>query len=115
MKRREFVGGLAAAASVAACSSQDQESRAAADRSDETFEWSCVTSWPPKFPGLGIAVDNLAERLEKASNGRLKIKVYGGGELVPPLEVFDAVQRGVVEMGQAGQFIATEEEDEEGS
>ena len=47
------------------------------------FEWSCVTSWPPKFPGMGAGVENLAERVEKASNGRLKIKVYGGGELVP--------------------------------
>jgi TRAP-type mannitol/chloroaromatic compound transport system substrate-binding protein len=104
MKRREFVGGLAAAASVAACSTQDQESATSADRSGETFEWSCVTSWPPKFPGLGIAVDNLAERVEKASNGRLKIKVYGGGELVPPLEVFDAVRRGVVEMGHGASY-----------
>ena len=104
MKRREFVGGLAAAAGVAACSGQDQETTAGADRSNETFEWSCVTSWPPKFPGLGIAVDNLAERVEKASNGRLRIKVYGGGELVPAFEAFDAVSRGAVEMGHDASY-----------
>ena len=104
MKRREFVGGLAAAAGVAACSGQDQETAAGADRSNETFEWSCVTSWPPKFPGLGIAVDNLAERVEKASNGRLRIKVYGGGELVPAFEAFDAVSRGAVEMGHDASY-----------
>ena len=104
MKRRDFVGGLAAAAGVAACSGQEPEGQAGADRSAETFEWSCVTSWPPKYPGLGIAVDNLAERVEKASNGRLKIKVYGGGELVPAFEAFDAVSRGAVEMGHDASY-----------
>jgi len=68
------------------------------------FEWSCVTSWPPKYPGLGIAVNNLAERVDAASNGRLKIKVYGGGELVPAFEAFDAVSRGTVEMGHDASY-----------
>jgi len=104
MKRREFVGGLAAAAGVAACSNESQESEAGTAQSAETFEWSCVTSWPPKYPGLGIAVDNLAERIEAASNGRLKIKVYGGGELVPPFAAFDAVSRGTVEMGHDASY-----------
>jgi TRAP-type mannitol/chloroaromatic compound transport system substrate-binding protein len=104
MKRREFVGGLAAAASVAACTTEDQDCEAGAGQAAETFEWSCVTSWPPKYPGLGIAVDNFAERVDKASNGRLKIKVYGGGELVPALEAFDAVSRGTVEMGHDASY-----------
>jgi TRAP-type mannitol/chloroaromatic compound transport system substrate-binding protein len=104
MKRRAFVGGLAAAASVAACSGQEQDCESGAMPADETFEWSCVTSWPPKYPGLGIAVDNLAERIGKASNGRLKIKVYGGGELVPAFEAFDAVSRGTVEMGHDASY-----------
>jgi TRAP-type mannitol/chloroaromatic compound transport system substrate-binding protein len=56
------------------------------------------------LPGLGIGVDNLAERIEKASNGRLKIKVYAGGELVPALEVFDAVSRGTAQMGHDASY-----------
>jgi TRAP-type mannitol/chloroaromatic compound transport system substrate-binding protein len=51
-----------------------------------------------------MAVENLAERLDRASGGRLKIKVYGGGELVPPFEVFDAVSRGTVEMGHGAAY-----------
>ena len=51
-----------------------------------------------------MAVENLAERLDRASGGRLKIKVYGGGELVPPFEVFDAVSRGTVEMGHDASY-----------
>lgn len=104
MKRRQFVGGLAAAASVAGCTRESPERESGAAQSSETFEWSCVTSWPPKYPGLGIAVNNLAERVEAASNGRLKIKVYGGGELVPAFEAFDAVSRGTVEMGHDASY-----------
>ena len=104
MKRRQFVGGLAAAAGVAACTAESPECESGTAQSSETFEWSCVTSWPPKYPGLGIAVNNLAERVEAASNGRLKIKVYGGGELVPAFEVFDAVSRGTVEMGHDASY-----------
>ncbi|MDH4054975.1 MAG: TRAP transporter substrate-binding protein [Gammaproteobacteria bacterium] len=103
MKRREFVGGLAVAG-LAGCARPESGCDSDTDRSSETFEWSCVTSWPPRFPGLGMAVENLAERLDGASGGRLQIKVYGGGELVPPFEVFDAVSRGTVEMGHGAAY-----------
>ncbi|MGI9270194.1 MAG: TRAP transporter substrate-binding protein [Woeseiaceae bacterium] len=104
MKRRHFVGGLAAAAGVAACSSETSDCADGASASGERFEWSCVTSWPPKLPGMGMGVENLAARVEAASAGRLKIKVYGGGELVPAFEVFDAVSRGAVEMGHDASY-----------
>ncbi|NNF41260.1 MAG: ABC transporter substrate-binding protein, partial [Woeseiaceae bacterium] len=104
MKRRQFVGGLAAAATVSACASKETECGPEGAASAKTFEWSCVTSWPPKFPGLGMAPENLATRIEKASAGRLKIKVYGAGELVPAFEVFDAVSRGTVEMGHGAAY-----------
>ncbi|MBT8090074.1 MAG: TRAP transporter substrate-binding protein [Gammaproteobacteria bacterium] len=104
MKRRQFVGGLAAAATLSACAKNDTDCNVGAAASQETFEWSCVTSWPPKFPGLGMAPENLATRVEKASAGRLKIKVYGAGELVPAFEVFDAVSRGTVEMGHDASY-----------
>jgi TRAP-type mannitol/chloroaromatic compound transport system substrate-binding protein len=104
MKRRHFVGGLAAAASVAACGDEATECGAAGERALERYEWSCVTSWPPKYPGMGMGVENLASRIHAASGGRLKIKVYGGGELVPAFEVFDAVSRGTVEMGHDASY-----------
>ncbi|NCF72323.1 MAG: ABC transporter substrate-binding protein [Gammaproteobacteria bacterium] len=104
MKRREFVGGLAAAAGLAGCAKPQSDCTTGVNVPTESFEWSCVTSWPPRFPGLGMAVENLAERLDRASGGRLKIKVYGGGELVPPFEVFDAVSRGTVEMGHDASY-----------
>lgn len=70
----------------------------------ETFEWKMVTSWPKNFPGLGMGPERLAKSVEEMSNGRLTIKVYGGGELVPPLEVFDAVSNGTADMGHSGAY-----------
>lgn len=104
MRRRHFVGGLAAAASLAACAKSESECTPGVAGATEAFKWSAVTSWPPKLPGLGIAVNNLADRIDAASAGRLKIKVYAGGELVPPFEVFDAVSRGVVECGHDASY-----------
>ena len=104
MKRRQFVTGMAAAAGVAACSQESAESEGGVATSQETFEWNLVTSWPPGLPGLGVGVENLARRIEIASNGRLKIRVYAGGELVPALEVLDAVSRGTVQMGHDSAY-----------
>ena len=104
MKRREFVGGLAAAAGLTACAQDQGDCNTSAAASAEVFVWSLVTSWSKKLPGLGMAPENLATRIEAASGGRLKIRVYAGGEIVPPLEVFDAVSRGTVEMGHTASY-----------
>ena len=102
MKRREFVSGLAIAAGAAACGSEPSGDGAA--RSQETFRWNMVTSWPPSLPGLGRGAENLAKRIEAASAGRLRIHVYAGGELVPALEVFDAVRAGTAQMGHDASY-----------
>jgi TRAP-type mannitol/chloroaromatic compound transport system substrate-binding protein len=104
IKRRNFVGGLALAAGAAACSRRGPAGSDTAGHYDQTFEWNMVTSWPPGLPGAGAGAANLAKRVEKASNGRLKIRVFAGGELVPALEVFDAVSRGTVQMGHDASY-----------
>ena len=99
MKRREFVSGLGLAAGLTACGGSAPETGECTGQQGETFRWNMVTSWPPSLPGLGVGADNVAQRIEAASGGRLKIKVYAGGELVPALEVFDAVRSGTAQMG----------------
>ncbi len=69
------------------------------------IEWKLVTSWPKRFPGLGTAPEIFAENVEKMSDGRLKVKVFGAGELVPALGVFDAVSSGSAEMGHSGAYF----------
>jgi len=65
---------------------------------NKKYEWKMVTTWPPNFPIIGAACDYFANRVRTMSNGRIDIKVYGGGELVPALEAFDAVRSGAAEM-----------------
>ncbi len=73
----------------------------------KTYNWKMVTTWPPNFPIFQEGVQRFADDVKTLSNGRLKIKVYAGGELVPALQVFDAVSQGTVEMGHgAGYYWA---------
>jgi len=58
------------------------------------IKWKMVTTWPPNFPVLGEGCQLFAEWVEDMSEGRLVIDVYGGGELVPPLQIFEAVSSG---------------------
>ena len=110
MDRRKFVTatGLAGAAGLlAACGKKADTAECnetAANAEVQTFEWKMVTTWPRDFPGLGEGANYLAKIIGEMSGGRLTVKVYGGGELVPPFEVFDAVKRGVAEMGHGGAY-----------
>ena len=70
----------------------------------ETFRWKLITTWPKNLPGLGTAPERLAERIDEMSGGRLKIKVYGAGELVGAFEVFDAVSQGTAQMGHGAAY-----------
>src|SRR5690606_39085449 len=90
------------AAALAACAPKPQGGTTS--NSQQRFQWKMVTSWPPNFPGLGTSVVRLGEMLDQASGGRLTLKIYGGNELVPPFEVFDAVSRGTVEMGHCAAY-----------
>ncbi len=100
MKRRDVLTGAGALA-LAGCAQEQACDESGGGRS---FSWKMVTTWPPNFPGMGTGVARMIEQIETASNGRLKIKVYAAGELVPALEVFDTVSRGTVEMGHGAAY-----------
>lgn len=68
------------------------------------LEWRLVTTWPKNLPGLGTAPELLAQLVGQASEGRLTMRVYGSGELVPPFEALDAVASGAVEAGHGTPF-----------
>jgi len=68
------------------------------------YQWKLVTTWPKNLPGLGAAPENFARYVEEMSDGRLSIRVYGAGEIVPAFEVFDAVSQGVAEMGHGAAY-----------
>jgi TRAP-type mannitol/chloroaromatic compound transport system substrate-binding protein len=71
---------------------------------EKVYKWRMVTTWPKNLPGMGIAPETMAKKIKTMSNGRLDIKVYGAGEIVPPLEVFEAVSQGTVQMGHGAAY-----------
>jgi len=70
----------------------------------KTYHWKMVTTWPPNFPIFQEGVKRFATDVSTMSSGRLKIKVFAGGELIPPLETFDAVSQGTVELGHGAAY-----------
>jgi TRAP-type mannitol/chloroaromatic compound transport system substrate-binding protein len=70
----------------------------------KTFKWKMVTTWPANFPIFQEGAERFADDVRLMSNERLDIHVYAGGELVPALQVFDAVSGGVVEMGHGSPY-----------
>ena len=70
----------------------------------KTYRWKMVMTWPKNYPGIGTGPEEFARQVERMSDGRLKIHVYGAGELVPPLEVFDVVSQGTAELGHAASY-----------
>jgi TRAP-type mannitol/chloroaromatic compound transport system substrate-binding protein len=83
---------------------QDQSPGSRTHFSGPTYNWKMVTTWPPNFKILGEACELFAQRVEKMSGGRMQIQVYGGGELVPALEVFDTVRFGGAEIGNGASY-----------
>ncbi|MGI9263537.1 MAG: TRAP transporter substrate-binding protein, partial [Gammaproteobacteria bacterium] len=102
MKRRDFLAG-AAAAGLTACS-READGPATVVGAEERFEWKMVTTWPKNFPGLGTGAANLARMIGEASGGRLTVRVFGAGELVPAFEMFDAVSRGTADIGHGAPY-----------
>ncbi|GHF85560.1 TRAP transporter substrate-binding protein [Thalassotalea marina] len=91
--------------SLVGCGDKQQQGDVATSAEPaKTYQWKLVTSWPKNFPGLGLGPEKFAEYVAEMSDGRLKVKVYGAGELVPGFEVFDAVSQGTAQMGHSGAY-----------
>lgn len=99
---KSLIVTTAIAGLLSACG--EKASTSTTETAQQTYSWKLVTSWPKNFPGLGTAPENFAKLVDEMSNGRLKIKVYGAGEIVPGFQVFDAVSQGTAEMGHAASY-----------
>ncbi len=108
ISKRKFLkqSSLALGAAVfASCSvEKDKEVPLVNLNSNKKYKWKMVTTWPPGFPVLGEGCTRLAEWIHQMSAGRMTINVYGGGELAPALETFEAVSSGAAEMGNGVSY-----------
>lgn len=93
MKRRDFLvaGAIGAAAAPLAAPAIAQG----------RMQWKMVTAWPRNLPGPGVAAQMLADRITTLSGGRIEVKLYPAGEIVPGPGVFDAVSEGTAELYHA--------------
>ena len=108
MQRRKFLQYAGASAALGcgltACETDTDTPVSPVAATTKTREWKMVTTWPKNFPGLGTGAEFLAEQINTMSNGRIHVKVYGAGELVPAFEIFDAVANGSAQMGHGSAY-----------
>ncbi|MEM9546627.1 MAG: TRAP transporter substrate-binding protein [Bacteroidota bacterium] len=110
INRKDFlktavVAGLSAA-TISSCNTNDATNETSTPNiiSNKKYKWKMVTTWPPNFPVVGTGAEYYAQWVNEMTNGQIEIKVYGGGTLVPALEVFDAVSSGAAEMGSGASY-----------
>ena len=83
---------LAAAAAFVFGASQPQEAKA-------QRALDVASTFPKNMVYLGEGAENLSKLVSDVSGGKLRMKIHGAGELVPALEVFNAVSSGSVAAG----------------
>ena len=125
IKRRHIIGGsLATAATLGFALSHGRQQQGRALQAEASVPlkktkvlWRMITAWPKNFPGLGTGANQLARYINDLSDGEMQVITHGGGEIVPPLETFNAVAEGTAQMGhgspqfwrgkiQAAQFFS---------
>jgi TRAP-type mannitol/chloroaromatic compound transport system substrate-binding protein len=99
MKRRDFIKvagiGVAGAATMAA---------PAIAQSMPEIKWRMTTSWPKSLDTLHGAAEMMAKVVGEATDNKFQIQTFAAGEIVPGLQVLDAVQNSTVEMGHTASY-----------
>src|SRR5262245_66620050 len=63
-----------------------------------------TASLPKSLDTLYGAAEHLSKRIGELSENKFQIQAFAGGEIVPGLQVLDAVQNGTVEMGHTASY-----------
>jgi TRAP-type mannitol/chloroaromatic compound transport system substrate-binding protein len=98
MKRRQFLkaAGVGLAASTVAAPAIAQ--------ANPEIKWRLTASWPKSLDTLYGACEHFAKRVAEITDNKFLIQPFAAGEIVPGLQVLDAVQNGTVEMGNTALY-----------
>ena len=69
-----------------------------------TINWRLASSFPKSLDTIYAASDTLTRRVAQLTGGKFNIRTFAAGEIVPGLQVMDAVQAGTVEMGHSASY-----------
>ena len=69
-----------------------------------SLNWRLASSFPKTLDTIFGAADTFTRRVALLTGGRFQIRSFAGGEIVPGLQVMDAVQAGTVEMGHTASY-----------
>jgi TRAP-type mannitol/chloroaromatic compound transport system substrate-binding protein len=61
---------------------------------EEKINWKVQATFNTGWPGLGDAIARASETLKQATDGRINLKIYEPGKIVPALEISPSVSRG---------------------
>ncbi len=62
--------------------------------SAEKIRWKVQSTFNTGWPALGDPVARLSDTLDRATDGRIKLKVYEPGKILPPLEISPSISKG---------------------
>jgi len=117
MERRSFLlkaSAVAATGALAACGKEDKPAAPAAAASapgapavvgsNPAVEWRLASSFPKSLDTIYGAAELLSQRVKELTDGKFNIKVFAAGEIVPGLQVLDAVQNQTVQIGHTAGY-----------
>ncbi|HRJ62478.1 MAG TPA: ABC transporter substrate-binding protein, partial [Azospirillaceae bacterium] len=108
MKRREFLttASAGAAATIVAQPALAQTTPAAPAiiSSMPEINWRCASSFPKSLDTIYGGAEEVSKRVKEATDGKFNIRVFAGGEIVPGLQVLDAVQANTVQCGHTVSY-----------
>jgi TRAP-type mannitol/chloroaromatic compound transport system substrate-binding protein len=105
MQRRSFIRNAAIGATAGTLATSSAIAGAPAVISGQpTLRWRLASSFPKSLDTLFGAAENISRRVSELTEGRFTISTHAGGEIVPPLQVLDAVQAGTVEIGHTAMY-----------
>src|SRR5215467_8249041 len=95
LSRRRFIKGSSAATAGTATASL--ASPAIAQTMPE-IRWRLAASWPKSIDVPFGSCETLAKYIAEATDNKFQVQLFAAGEIVPALQVLDAVQNSSVEM-----------------
>jgi TRAP-type mannitol/chloroaromatic compound transport system substrate-binding protein len=90
------VGLIACFVLVCIFVSSPQQACGASD--SKVYNWRMQTSDPPALMGPTTTVKGFIERVKQMSHGRLDITLFTAGQLVPTMEIFDALGKKTIDI-----------------